>query len=62
MWTRFVDARAFVDDVDVASARGVDARDASTLALAPAGEPGESRRAWSARRFRRRSANRSFVV
>ena len=36
VWTRFVDARAFVDDVDVASARGVDARDASTLAFARA--------------------------
>ena len=36
VWTRFVDARAFVDDVDVASARGFDARDASTLAFARA--------------------------
>ena len=36
VWTRFVDARAFVDDVDVASARGADARDASTLAFARA--------------------------
>lgn len=36
VWMRFEDARACVDGVDIASVRGVDGRDASTLAFARA--------------------------